>query len=144
MSETQTPTLPLWLLLVIALLAGAAFALVRGQKPPGAQTSEITRAGTESSQTVSQNGIDATLESVVREDGQTTVTLSMDNHADDLSDPLLASRSTLGGVTASAWNTEGDAGSGHHVRGELVFDGDLRGALRVGATPATTLTFEVL
>jgi len=139
-TSTKEPlSVPVWLLLLIFLavataaagffLAPASTTTATGASPPGTERS------------ISQDGIDATLESVVRANGQTILTLSLNNHQDDLSNPAIASRSTLGGVTASQWRAPKDA-NGHHARGELIFEGEIGGTLRLGATENVTLVFE--
>ncbi|MEK9183307.1 MAG: DUF1573 domain-containing protein [Patescibacteria group bacterium] len=91
--------------------------------PPAATGAEVLSA--------SQNGVEIAVQSVKRENGQTIVEFTADNHVFDLSTMDVKSQSTLTGKTPSNYSIL-ENGGGHHLRAALTFNGEFSGALIIG------------
>lgn len=87
-----------------------------------------------------KEGIQVTVEEVKRENNQTVVKLTMDNHVYNLSEFDIKNFSSLNGVKPSAYQILGDqvggpaspSQGGHHLEASLIFPGELDGKLIVG------------
>jgi regulatory protein YycI of two-component signal transduction system YycFG len=87
-------------------------------------------------------GIDVTVEKVTRQDNKTIVQVAMSNHRFDLADPGIVDRTSLDGVTASDFEILTTEMGGHHVKGELTFNGELTGNLEIGINEDIIFNFE--
>jgi len=135
---------------VIILVALAALFAVLLARPLLSRSHSAVRAaeegapvtapgGTAPLASASAGGVDIDVEDVQRAGGKTLVAVRMNNHRYDLSDPAIAGRTTLAGVSAERFEAPESAMGGHHVSGEFWFDGELEGVLAVGVTDDLTV-----
>ncbi|RJR31497.1 hypothetical protein C4569_02070 [Candidatus Parcubacteria bacterium] len=87
-----------------------------------------------------KNGVDLTVENIRKENGNTILELSLNNHQYDLSQMDAVSRTTLKGIRPADYKVI-NSGSGHHVQSEIIFPGDLSGELIFGL--GDELTFKL-
>ncbi|OGY49554.1 MAG: hypothetical protein A3B89_01740 [Candidatus Buchananbacteria bacterium RIFCSPHIGHO2_02_FULL_40_13] len=77
----------------------------------------------------SQKGVDLTINRVKRENDQTVIELALNNHVYDLSKLEVKSQSSLAGINPSGYRIINSASGGHHLEAQMVFPGNLSGAL---------------
>lgn len=82
--------------------------------------------------TAEKEGIQVTVDEVKRENNQTIIKLTMDNHVYNLGEFDLKNLSSLNGIKPSAYQILGDQSGGHHLEADIVFPGELSGKLMVG------------
>jgi len=91
----------------------------------------------------SQKGVDLTISGVKRENNQTIIELSLNNHVYDLSQLEVKSQSRLAGVSPSDYRIINSASGGHHVEAQMVFPGNLTGALVIKFGDLLTFNFNI-
>lgn len=82
----------------------------------------------------SQGGVDVSVDEVKRADGQTVLSLGINNHVEDYSQVDLQARSELAGVKPVKYIVDNAASGGHHVSSQLIFSGNLSGLLTIRLT----------
>lgn len=78
-------------------------------------------------QTVS--GITAQVQEVTKQGGKTFVKVSMDNHQYDLAGFDIFSQTNLAGAPLAVFRVIESGSGGHHLKAELMFNGELSGKL---------------
>ena len=82
----------------------------------------------------SKEGVDVSVDEIKRKNGQTILSLGINNHVEDYSQVDLKERSELAGVKPIKYTVDNTVSGGHHVSSELIFDGNLSGLLVVRLT----------
>lgn len=130
--------------LIISSIVVALFIIVAFSYSNAKNSSELPHDG--SSQTAldqlpeqvemvdSKDGIDVSVDEIKRENGQTILSLGINNHVEDYSQVDLKERSELAGVKPIKYTVDDAASGGHHVSSELVFAGNLSGPLTIKLT----------
>ena len=92
---------------------------------------------------VSQKGVDLTINNIKRENNQTILELAFNNHAYDLSQLDVKNQSTLAGISPSDYKIINSAVGGHHVLAQLIFPGALTGPLVIKLGNLLTFNFNI-
>lgn len=136
-------------LLVILILGFVAFRSVRQNavntyaSAPSPATDTPASDAPAPANTQSADGVDITVEHVERRGAETAVTVAMNNHRYDLSDPAIASRSFLDGMPAAQFNILETSSGGHHARAIFVFS-STGTRLLIGVTEDVVVEFEAI
>lgn len=91
----------------------------------------------------SQDGVDVTVEGIRKENGKTTIELTLSNHRYDLADMDTKNRSSFSEVKPSEYNIISSAMGGHHVEAEMIFDGELSGSLTISLDDSLVFNFNI-
>lgn len=93
--------------------------------------------------TDSQDGIEVTVENVKKENGKTTIELTLSNHRYDLSTFDIKSRSDFSGISPTDYIINDSTMGGHHIQVEMVFDGELSGFLTISLDDFLVFNFNI-
>jgi len=93
--------------------------------------------------TLAKDGIEVTIDQVRKENGQTIIDLSLNNHIYDLSTFTIEERSSLAGQKPSDYQMLNAESGGHHLQAIMTFTGELSGQLIVGLTETINFTFNI-
>lgn len=91
----------------------------------------------------SKDGVDVSVDEVKRENNQTILSLSINNHVQDYSQVDLKNQSDLAGIKPIKYTVDSAASGGHHLESELVFAGNLSGLLTIRLTDELTFNFDI-
>ena len=91
----------------------------------------------------SQDGIDVTVEDVIKTADQTVIKLSINNHRYDLAGFDIENRSNFSGVKPIGYMVDNSATGGHHIQVKMTFDQKLSGLLVVGLDDSLIFNFDI-
>ena len=89
------------------------------------------------------DGVEASIEQVSRQAGNTVVLLVLNNHRYDLSAMAIGPQTNFNAVKPSDYKILQSGSGGHHVSSQLTFPGSLSGPLTVGLGDSLTFNFNV-
>lgn len=130
-----------FLVLVFAMVM--AFVLWPGNNQRVAGDSSVLDSQTTELQSVSSDGVDVSIEKVIRQAGKTIIELSLSNHRYDLSKMDAMDGSSLLGSSPIEYNIVSSAMGGHHVKATLVFEDELSGSLVVDLGESLIFKFNI-
>ncbi|OGY47359.1 MAG: hypothetical protein A3J65_00510 [Candidatus Buchananbacteria bacterium RIFCSPHIGHO2_02_FULL_45_11b] len=91
----------------------------------------------------SQDGVEATIENIAKENGKTVVELALSNHVYDLSAMDVKNGSSFSGIKPSEYNIISSAAGGHHVQAEMIFEKEIFGSLTIGLNDSLVFNFNI-
>lgn len=138
--------------IAVIIIAGGVYVLVKNNESPQINIPQAekpldptpTQTETKDTLFLSQDGIDVSIDDITRTETETIVLISMSNHALDLADPSVQTRSSFNDIAPAKYTVLSEFMGGHHVEAELTFPGNLEGKLIIGATEKNSFEFDVL
>lgn len=140
--------IPILLLVIVLIFLWAIFFINdTGQQSVQAITDPLNSLtptqSTPTALSASQKGVDLTIDNIKRENNQTIIELSLNNHIYDLSQMDAKSRSSLAGVSPSDYKIIDSASGGHHLQAQMIFNGNLTGPLVINLGDLLTFNFNI-
>ncbi len=91
----------------------------------------------------SKDGVDLAIDNIKRENNQTIIDLTLNNHVYDLSKMEAKDSSTLAGVKPSDYKIINSARGGHHIQSQIIFNGSLSGQLIIKLNDSLVFNFNI-
>lgn len=91
----------------------------------------------------SKNGVDLAIDNIKKENNQTIINLSINNHVYDLSQFDASKNSSLAGIKPSSYKIINSASGGHHVQSQIIFTGNLSGLLIIKLNDSLVFNFTI-
>ena len=109
---------------------------LQANKPTSSQTASTLLSD-------SKNGVDLVIDNIKKENNQTIIDLSLNNHVYDLSPMDVGGGSSLAGVNPNSYKIINSGSGGHHLQAQMIFNGNLSGSLVIKLNDSLVFNFTI-